>query len=160
MKTWEKTRLQNMVRHKSGRYYARAFEGGKEIWKTLRTSHFSVAQAKLAFMKEHREREKHAEGVAAGRMAFGEVLALHQSSLDDSVRARRMKPTTAHYWRQIFAALRKSWPGLEGRDVRKISAPDCKAWSAAFAKKASSCVCRNPRNGGELRAVRAMAQSQ
>jgi hypothetical protein len=44
-------------RHKSGRYYARAFAAGKEVWKSLKTSHFSVAQAKLAaFLKEHRER--------------------------------------------------------------------------------------------------------
>jgi hypothetical protein len=32
MKTWKKTRLQNLVRHKSGRYYARAFNNNKEIW--------------------------------------------------------------------------------------------------------------------------------
>jgi len=31
-KTWEKTRFQNLARHKSGSYYARAFAGGKEIW--------------------------------------------------------------------------------------------------------------------------------
>ena len=48
VKTWEKTRLQNLVRHKSGRYYARLFLNGKEIWKSLKTSHFSVAEAKLA----------------------------------------------------------------------------------------------------------------
>jgi hypothetical protein len=57
MKTWERTQLQNLVRHKSGSYYARAFAGGKEVWKSLKTSRFSVAQAKLAeFLKEHRER--------------------------------------------------------------------------------------------------------
>jgi hypothetical protein len=55
-KTWERTRLQNLVRHKSGRYYARAFARGKEVWKSLTTSHFSVAQARLAeFLKEHRQ---------------------------------------------------------------------------------------------------------
>ena len=47
-KTWERTRLQNLIRHKSGRYYARAFAGGKQVWKSLKTSHFSVAQARLA----------------------------------------------------------------------------------------------------------------
>ena len=47
-----KTRLQNLVRHKSGRYYARAFAGGKEVWKSLKTSHFSVAQARLAEFPE------------------------------------------------------------------------------------------------------------
>src|SRR4029077_9314216 len=56
-KTWERTRVQNLLRHKSRRYYARAFAGGKEVWKALKTSHFSVAQARLAeFLKEHRQR--------------------------------------------------------------------------------------------------------
>ena len=37
-KTWERTRPQNLIRHKSERYYARAFAGGKEVWKSLKTS--------------------------------------------------------------------------------------------------------------------------
>ena len=58
MKTWEKTREQNLVRHKSGRYYARTFGNGKEIWKSLRTAHFSVAKARLAeFLRDHREKQ-------------------------------------------------------------------------------------------------------
>ena len=57
VKTWEKTKLQNLVRHISGRYYARLFLNGKEIWKTLKTSHFSVAETKLAeLQKGNRER--------------------------------------------------------------------------------------------------------
>jgi hypothetical protein len=39
-KTWETTRVQNLVRHKSGRHYARAFAGGKEKWKSLGTAHY------------------------------------------------------------------------------------------------------------------------
>ena len=55
-KTWERTRLQNLIRHRSGRYYARAFADGKEVWKSLKTSHFSVAEARLAeFLKQNRE---------------------------------------------------------------------------------------------------------
>jgi hypothetical protein len=55
-KYWEKTKLNNMVRHANGRYYARLYRNGKEIWKSLKTSHFSIAEAKLAeLQKEHRE---------------------------------------------------------------------------------------------------------
>ena len=58
-KTWQKTRKPNLLRHKSGNYYARAFNGGKEVWKSLHTSHYSVAEAKLAeFLKEHRKIEE------------------------------------------------------------------------------------------------------
>ena len=57
-KTWEKTKVQNLLRHKSGRYYARTFGNNKENWKSLRTDHFSVAKARLAeFLREHREKQ-------------------------------------------------------------------------------------------------------
>jgi hypothetical protein len=85
MKTWERTRLQNLIRHKSGRYYARAFSGGKEVWKSLKTSHFSVAEARLAqFLKEHRERRSNGNGEVAAKMTFGEAAAIHLHNLDDS----------------------------------------------------------------------------
>src|SRR5438874_2490620 len=83
-KTWEKTRLQNLVRHKSGRYYARAFASGKEVWKSLKTSHFSVAQAKLAeFLKDHREQVSNGNGEVSAKITFGE------SAQDPSAKSSR-----------------------------------------------------------------------
>src|SRR5215471_19279436 len=75
-KTWQKTKLQNLVRHKSGRYYARVYAGGKEVWKSLGTSHFSVAQAKLAeFLKEHRGCvSNNGNGEVSAKMMFGRRL--------------------------------------------------------------------------------------
>src|SRR5215510_4191678 len=105
-KTWEKTRLQNLVRHRSGRYYARAFAGGKEIWKSLKTSHFSVAQARLAeFLKEHRKRRSNGE--VSAKMTFGEAAAIHLQNLNDNL---SIKPRTRDYWRQRLDALVRSWP--------------------------------------------------
>jgi integrase len=134
-KTWERTRLQNLIRHKSGRYYARAFAGGKEVWKSLKTSHFSVAQAKLAeFLKEHRERLSNGNGEVSAKMTFGEAAAIHLRNLDDNL---SIKPRTREYWRECLAALQKSWPGLNGTEIRKITQADCKKWASAYAKKAS-----------------------
>src|SRR5207249_722750 len=118
-KTWERTRLQNLIRHKSGRYYARAFAGGKEVWKSLKTSHFSVAQAKLAeFLKEHRERASNGNGEVSAKMTFGGAAAIHLCNLDDNL---SIKPRTRDYWRECLAALQKSWPGLNETEVRKIT---------------------------------------
>ena len=134
-KTWERTRLQNLIRHKSGRYYARAFAGGKEVWKSLKTSHFSVAQAKLAeFLREHRARVGKGNGEVSAKMTFGEAAAIHLQNLDDSV---SIKPRTRVYWREVLAALLKSWPTLNETEVRKITQADCKKWAAAYAKSAS-----------------------
>jgi integrase len=134
-KTWERTRLQNLIRHKSGRYYARAFAGGKEVWKSLKTSHFSVAEAKLAeFLKEHRERRSNGNGEVSAKMAFGEAAAIHLRNLDDNL---NIKPRTRDYWREVLAALLKSWPGLSETEIRKITQADCKKWASAYAKTAS-----------------------
>jgi integrase len=134
-KTWQKTRLTNLLRHKSGSYYARAFADGKEVWKSLKTSHFSFAKAKLAqFMKEHRERVSNGNGEVSAKMTFGEALKIHQQNLADDV---TIKPATRHYWNQIFVALLKSWPGLVDREIRRITKTDCKEWARAFRKVAS-----------------------
>jgi integrase len=134
-KTWERTRLQNLVRHKSGRYYARAFAGGKEVWKSLKTSHFSVAQAKLAeFMKEHRERVSNGNGEVSAKMIFGEAAAIYLRNLDDNP---RIKPRTRDYWRECLAALQKSWPGLNETEVRKVTQTDCKEWARTYGKTVS-----------------------
>jgi integrase len=138
IKTWQKTRLQNLVRHKSGGYYARAFAGGKEIWKSLKTSHFSVAQSKLAdFLKEQRERKATIDSSRTGKMTFADALEIHLGKVADDVSAKRTKATTEHYWKQIFAALAKSWPDLSDRNVRKVSAAECQGWARKFAKVAS-----------------------
>jgi integrase len=140
-KTWQRTRKPNLLRHKSGRYYARAFNGGKEVWKSLKTSHYSVAQARLAeFLKEHREHRRNGNGEVSAKMTFGEALKIHQQNQADDV---TIKPTTRHYWKQIFVALLKSWPGLADREIRRITKADCKEWARRFRKIASSTRYNN-----------------
>jgi integrase len=134
-KTWERTRLQNLVRHKSGRYYARAFAAGKEVWKSLKTSHFSLAKARLVeFLKEHRARVANGNGEGSAKMIFGEAAAIHLSNLDDNP---RIKPSTRKYWRECLIALQKSWPGLKETEVRKITQGDCKGWARGYGKTVS-----------------------
>jgi hypothetical protein len=138
-KTWQKTRLQYLVRHKSGRYYARVFVGGKEVWRSLGTSHFSVAEAKLAeFLKEHRERiRSNGNGGVSAKMTFAEAAAIHLRNRDDNL---SMKPSTRAYWRECLAALQKNWLGLNENEVRKITLPDCKEWAREYRKKVSPIV--------------------
>src|SRR5437588_6552582 len=42
VKTWNRTSVQNLLRHNSGRYYARVFANGKETWKSLKTDLLEV----------------------------------------------------------------------------------------------------------------------
>ncbi len=135
-KTWERTRIQNLLRHKSGRYYARTFTAGKEVWKSLKTRHFEVAQARLAeFLKEHRQRVSNGNGgEVSTRMTFGQAAEIHLRNLNDDL---SIKPGTRDYWRQRLTALIKSWPGLNETEIRKITQADCKRWASAYGKKVS-----------------------
>jgi integrase len=134
-KTWQRTRHQNLMRHKSGGYYARAYANGKEIWQSLKTSHLSVAQAKLSeFLKEHRERISNGNGEISAKMAFAEAAAIHLRNLEDNL---SIKQRTRDYWRECLVALQKSWPGLSGIEVRKIKKTDCKEWARAYRKAVS-----------------------
>jgi integrase len=144
-KTWTKTRKPNLLRHKSGRYYARAYAGGKEVWKSLKTSHYSVAEARLAeFLKEHRERVSNNNDEVSAKMTFGEALKIHQQNQADDV---TIKPSTRHYWNQIFVALLKSWPGLADMEIRRVTKTDCKKWARAFRKVASPTRHNNTISG-------------
>src|SRR5262245_19534774 len=144
-KTWQKTRKPNLLRHKSGRYYARAFAGGKEVWKSLKTSHYSVAQAKLAeFLEEHRERVSDGHSEVSPKMTFREALKIHQQNQADDV---DIKPATRHYWNQIFLALLKSWPELADWEIRRVTRTDCKEWARRFRKVASPTRYNNTVSG-------------
>jgi hypothetical protein len=139
-----KTKVQNLVRHKSGRYYAPTFGNNKEIWKSLHTEHLPVAKARLAeFRREHREKQTMADHSSA-EMTFAEALAIHLQNLDDDV---TIKPTTRHYWKQVFASLLKSWPGLAERELRRITKTDCTEWARRFRKVASSTRYNNTIGG-------------
>jgi integrase len=128
-KTWKRTGHRNLLRHKSGSYYARAFAGGKEVWKSLGTSHFSVARARLGqFLEEHREQSSQPQSGNA-KLTFGAALQQHLRKLADRP---NIKQTTVHYWKQIYRALSRSWPGLESREIRRVTQTECEKWARDF----------------------------
>jgi len=134
-KTWARTGHRNLLKHQqSGNYYARTFAGGKEIWKSLKTSHRSVAEARLAeLVKDHRRRLSNG-GQDSAKMTFDQAAKIHLQNLDDNP---RLKQRTRDYWRQRLVALTKSWNELNETEVRKITQSDCKRWAGRYATKAS-----------------------
>ncbi|HEV2692911.1 MAG TPA: site-specific integrase [Verrucomicrobiae bacterium] len=135
-KTWEPTRLQNLVRHKSGRYYARLYLNGKEIWKSLKTSHFSVAEAKLADqLKEHRERKTKQIDPANAKMTFGQATTLHMKRVDENVSLKRR---TRVYWKETLGALNRSWTELANIELRGLTQNMLREWAARYAQTTSA----------------------
>ena len=46
-KTWSRTKVQGLLRHRGGEYYARLYVSGKEKWVHLKTQHLEVAKARI-----------------------------------------------------------------------------------------------------------------
>ncbi len=133
---WEKTRLSNLVRHKrSGGYYARAYANGKEVWRSLKTTHFSVAEARLAeFLKEHRQRRNAHADASSAKLTFGAAAEIYLQRLSGNVSIKRR---TRECYAETLAALKKSWPALVEMEVRCLMPTQCRDWAARFAKGSS-----------------------
>ena len=134
---WEKTRLQNLVRNSaSGRYYARLYRDGKEVWKSLKTAHFSVAEARLAAaINEHRQSAGIPVDASSAKMTFGEAAAL---CLGREAKNVEIKRRTKAYRIEVHAALLRSWPGLDELPLRRITPSVCRDWAISFSKRFSA----------------------
>jgi integrase len=139
--SWKKTRLKNLLRHKSGRYYARAYVGGKEVWQPLGTSHFSVAEVKLAkFLEQYRSVRRRGATIASAKMTFGDAAQIHLENLNRNV---KIKQRTRDYWNETLIALYKRWPELRGTQLRNIRQADFEKWAGDYARTASATRYNN-----------------
>jgi integrase len=142
VRTWEKTRLSYLVRHKrTGGYYARAYANGKEVWRSLKTKHFSVAESRLAeFLKGHRETRNAQAQASSAKLTFGAAAAIYRQRLNDNV---KIKPRTREYYAEILASLKKSWLNLSETEVRRVTPAQCRDWAARVAKGSSATRFNN-----------------
>ena len=89
-KFWKKTRVNNLVRHANGCHYARLCRHGKEIWKSLRTTHASIAEARLDELqkKQRRDRGKEVDRGNA-KMSFADAAVIYTQRVHASVTSKR-----------------------------------------------------------------------
>jgi integrase len=131
---WEPTPVSNLVRYEpSGAYYARLRVSGKLVWKKLDTDVFSVAQLRLAdFIKEQRQGAERDREITAGKMTFGDALAIYRKRLVDNP---RLKPSAKLYREKcIIAMLGSLPPGIANLDVRLFNKSDCRCWAGSLLK--------------------------
>lgn len=133
---WQKTPYANLVRYvPSGKYFARLRVHGKLIRRCLKTNKISVAKIRLADLeKVERQRVETHGAISNGTMTFGDALAIFEQRMQGD---GSLKPRSKEYRSERIAALLRSWPGLAGSDVRKVTKNDCLLWAANYGKKAS-----------------------
>ena len=88
-----------------------------------------MAEAKLdEFLRE--QRRSNSNGEVSSKMTFDQAAAIYLRSLGDNL---NIKPRTREYWREVLAALLKSWLRLneteaaQGYDARSHFGRECDA---------------------------------
>lgn len=153
VKTWTKTNIGNLVKHRSGGYYARLFAGGKERWKSLRTKVLEVAKFRLR--EEQRELgklENVAKPAKSGRMTMaieqlnGEIKA--HLPMRPKGRKTAITESSAHYRAETVEMLRRSCAETNGSEldpieVRKVTGGEIRRWADARRAKMSATRFNN-----------------
>ncbi len=147
---WETTAVQNLTRFRaSGTYFARFRVGKKLIWKSLKTTVFSVAKQRLADMiREHRAKVESVTAFANGKMNVGDATEVYLRKVQANV---SLKPRSKDYREMMIAFIRRSWPALMETDVRKVTERDCEGWLMRYQQQYAPTVVNN--SIGTLRAV-------
>ena len=155
VKTWTKTNIGNLVKHRGGGYYARLFSGGKERWKSLRTKVLEVAKSRLR--EEQRElgkQETVAKPARSGRMTMGMAIEQLNGEIKAHLPMRRkgrkttITQSSAHYRAETVEMLRRSWAETSGSEldpieVRKVTGGEIRRWADALRAKMSATRFNN-----------------
>ena len=149
-KVWQTTAVQNLVRYApSGTYFARFRVAGRLVWKSLKTTTFSVAKQRLPeTIRDHRAKLESITAFAEGKMTFGVAAEVYLRRVHTSV---SLKPRSKDYRDMMIDFIRRSWPSLFETEVRRISQRDCEDWLCRFQQRYSPSVVNN--SIGTLRAV-------
>jgi integrase len=118
-----------------GTYYACLRVKGKLIRKSLKTDVLSVAKLRLGDLEKiERQRAESQDATAHGKMTMADTIRIHLQRVAGDA---SLKPRTREYHEQRIAALRKSWPGLDKKEVRSVTKTDCLDWAARVGVNAS-----------------------
>lgn len=84
---WETTAIQNLVRYRpSGTYYARYRVSGKLVWKSLKTTAFSVAKQRLPdTIRDHRSKRESLTSFANIRMTVADAVEVYLAKVRANV---------------------------------------------------------------------------
>jgi integrase len=145
--SWKKTAYSNLVRYvASGTYFIRARVNGKLIRESLETDVLSVAKLKMD------DRLKVLRGQAkvtrAGKMTFAQAAEAYKASVASDT---DLKPASKSYRTDVLKSIVRTWPGVEAREVIKITEEDCEEWSERYAAEYSAT-----RFNGAIQTLRAV----
>lgn len=124
---WTKTNVSNLYRHSNGKYYARIFVGGKEIWKSLKTTLKGVAEERLSeHVSNARQQRSTGIKIANGKLTFADAVELYRKNFE---RNEEISSGTKTFIEAGIQRLLKTWPDLGEINVRKFNVPMIREWA-------------------------------
>jgi integrase len=138
-KRWEPTRVAGLYRHvQSKRYFGRWHSEGKQIWKALGTSVFSVAEQQ--FLKESADfkatrAQKPARG--KGKVTMGDIATRYL----ELVAARDdLKESSKSARRHAVARVLRTWPGFDRLAPGAVTLARVTEWAARMKRDGAAFI--------------------
>lgn len=122
---WRSFKEPNLLQYIStGLYFARLKVNGKLIRRSLQANTFEEARLALHDFVSKEQKRRHITGMA---VTFGEARGLYEASTDNDP---TMSEQSRIYRRNCIKRLLKSWPGLDGMNLRAITRSQCEGWAS------------------------------
>ncbi len=110
-------------------FYARYRVSGKLVWKSRKTTAFSVAKRRLPdTIRDHRSKRESLTSFANDRMTVADAAEVYLAKVRANV---SLKPRSKDYRVMMIDFIRRSWPLLES-DVRKVGERDIENWRVRY----------------------------
>lgn len=116
----------NLLRGENGVYYARIVHLGRQHWKTLKTKVSTVAKQRLRIQEDLIRGRKVTKGLA---MTFGQAAEIYAEEVMSNP---RLAAGTKEFRLRPAATFKRTWPRLEGTDIRRVTEADCLGWQKDF----------------------------
>jgi integrase len=123
---WQPTSLDQVYRHRNGRYYVRTYARGKEKWASLKTTLLSVAKhrAKPHLAAADKLRAAAVQTAATGTLNFGQALAIYRKQLGQSP----LRPNTKAFREAGVKLVERSWENIATVNVQRITVESVVEW--------------------------------
>ena len=129
---FKSTNVPNLLRADTGTYYLRARIRGRLVWRTLETTTHSIA--KLLLVDKMKELQK-AAGPTPRELQLNRKLTFEQGM--EVYRAEvnampRLHAKTKQFRMRFEHTLRRTWPDLFEREMRRVTPEACNSWLQRF----------------------------
>jgi integrase len=142
-KTWERTSVAGILRHKSGRYYGRLSVAGKDKFFALKTDLLEIARKKFADERARHERVRKAiKKTGRGIATMGDLLEIHRTQVM-AYPDKEMTPARKASILQQHRYITTTWPEFPKLDPTDITPAAIREWRSRAISQGTGYRPRN-----------------